>query len=110
MFGLLDAVGAPSTLIAIVHIRGDKLLGRETRPANHALNAFGDEIFHAFAFGEQVIHAGLLFICLDKIAARFEFGEVGNCAGHGFVEDARSLFGEEDLGVIADSLFLRNDI
>ena len=30
-FGLLDAVGAPITLIAIVHVRGDKFLGRETR-------------------------------------------------------------------------------
>ena len=74
------------------------------------MNAFGDEIFHAFAFGEQVIHAGVLSICLEKIAARFEFGEVGNCAGHGFAEDALSLFGEEDLGVIVDSLFLRNDV
>jgi hypothetical protein len=48
-FGLLDAEGAPITLIAIVHIRGDKLLGRESRSAAHAIDAFGDEVAHAFA-------------------------------------------------------------
>jgi hypothetical protein len=48
-FHLLDAVGAPIAVVAIVDVCADKLLRRESRSAGHAVDAFGDEVAHAFA-------------------------------------------------------------
>ena len=49
-FDLLDAVGTPIAVVAIVDVCGDKLLGRESRSADHAVDAFGDEVFARFRF------------------------------------------------------------